>query len=309
MSESTNAYVTVVNPSEKEEIVLGAAENVAAQPEEAVEAVDAEMPEDTHDAVETMESDTIESDGEINEEKAARSRWPKSAERKVKKLSRRNREYQQRLADLEAQIASMQQGVYNQQPVELQKPSRHDFDDPAEYAEALLTHMEQRESYTKAQQEQQRYMNEQQALERQQRALLHQFAEQEEDARDRYHDYDDVVEKLAHDPEGAISVVMRDTLIQESNGTDVAYWLGQNIGEARRIANLPPYRQASEIGKIASNLSKPRRVKSKAAPPLSSTPNQAPVSGGYDMRTAERIAQQGAGAMRQWLAEQDKRRR
>ncbi len=56
-------------------------------------------------------------------------------------------------------------------------------------------------------------------------------------------------------------------LIKESEaGPQIAYWLGQNRGEASRIASLPPLQAALEIGRIEA------RVSVKAAPRFTQAP-------------------------------------
>jgi hypothetical protein len=51
-----------------------------------------------------------------------------------------------------------------------------------------------------------------------------------------------------------ITETMRDVLLDTDNGVEIGYHLGQNIAESQRIANLPDYMQAVELGKIAAKL-------------------------------------------------------
>lgn len=61
---------------------------------------------------------------------------------------------------------------------------------------------------------------------------------------------------------------MADTIRASEVGPDVAYYLGSNPSEAAKIADLPPFLQAKEIGRLeAKLLSNPPVKKTTSAPP------------------------------------------
>lgn len=81
-------------------------------------------------------------------------------------------------------------------------------------------------------------------------------------------------------PNLPVSDTMTEVLLDSPQGHDLAYYLGKNPDEARRIANLPAHRQAYEMGKIEAKISPPRQKTKTNAP----TPTS-PV-GGKEMPTA-----------------------
>jgi hypothetical protein len=101
------------------------------------------------------------------------------------------------------------------------------------------------------------------------------FGERIEAAREKFDDYDDVV----FNPAVPITSSMRQVLEESDLGAEVAYELAKDAGaEAKRIAQLSPFKQAIEIGKIEARLAqveptpaqeapKPEPVVSKAPPP------------------------------------------
>lgn len=140
-----------------------------------------------------------------------------------------------------------------QQPVAqppAQTPTADQFSTTEAYAEALAVQ--------KAEQ-----LLAQRAMQQQQAQMLDAHHDREEQARDRYDDYEQVV----LNPRLPITDVMADTIRASEVGPDVAYYLGTNIKEAERISRLPPIVQAKEIGKIEAKLvDNPPAKRSTSAP-------------------------------------------
>jgi len=93
------------------------------------------------------------------------------------------------------------------------------------------------------------------------------YVEKEEDARDRYEDFDAV----ARNNNFPVTPVMAEAIKAASIGPDILYYLGSNPNESARIANLPPVLQVKEIGKIEARLEdKPLEPKktTTAPPPI-----------------------------------------
>lgn len=104
-------------------------------------------------------------------------------------------------------------------------------------------------------------------------------------AREKYPDYDDV----AQADDVPISVPMAHAILNDENGTDIAYYLGQHKDEAARIAKLNPMQQALAIGRLAAVIvEKPKPVSRAATPitPLGST-NSAVVKGDEELSMDE----------------------
>lgn len=145
-----------------------------------------------------------------------------------------------------------------QQPVAEQPkqlPSVDQFESPEAYADAL--------AIRKAEE-----LVAQREMQKQQAELLDAYHDREEQARERYDDYEQVV----LNPRLPITDVMADTIRASEVGPDVAYYLGTNIKETERIARLPAILQAKEIGKIEAKLADNPPVKRTSSAPAPITP-------------------------------------
>lgn len=146
-------------------------------------------------------------------------------------------------------------------------PPVEQFESPEAYADALA---EKKARELVAQRDAQRH----------QAQVLEAYQEREEQAREKYDDF----EQVAYNPKLPITAVMADTIRASDVGPDVAYYLGSNVKEAERIARLPPLLQAKEIGKIEAKLASdpaPTRKASSAPTPISPVTNRA-ASVAYD---------------------------
>ena len=174
--------------------------------------------------------------------------------------------------------------------------SQEQFESVEKYAEALAAQ--------KAEQ-----LLQQRELERQQAAILETYHEKEEQARDKYEDFEDV----AYNPSLKITTVMAQTIQASDVGPDVAYYLGLNPKEADRISRLSPFLQAKEIGKIEAKVAVSPPVKKPSNAPAPIQPVAARASSGpaYDttdprsvksMSTSEWIAAERQRQIRMWEA-------
>ena len=159
-----------------------------------------------------------------------------------KRLAREQRKWEreqaQRLAEQQAR-----------QPV-APPPAPDDFESAQQYAEALA---EQKARELLAQRE----------AAAQQAALLESYKDREEEARDRYEDF----EQVAYNPNLPVTDTMAQAIQASDIGPEVIYWLGSNPKEAGRISRLSPVLQAKEIGKIEAKLvSDPPTKRTSSAP-------------------------------------------
>jgi hypothetical protein len=164
-----------------------------------------------------------------------------------KRLAREQRKWEreqaQRLAEQQAR-----------QPV-APPPAPDDFENAHAYAEAL------------AQQKAQELLAQREAA-TQQAALLESYKDREEEARDRYEDF----EQVAYNPSLPVTDVMAQAIQASDIGPEVIYYLGSNPKEASRISRLPPVLQAKEIGKIEVNLTTNPPVKKTSTAPAPLAP-------------------------------------
>ena len=84
----------------------------------------------------------------------------------------------------------------------------------------------------------------------------------EDDARDRYDDFDKVAYQTPYD----CTPAMAQTIELSDKGPDLAYYLGKHPEEAERIAQLPPLRAAQELGKLELKISESPKIKHSSAP-------------------------------------------
>jgi hypothetical protein len=182
-------------------------------------------------------------------------------------------------------------------PAALAEPVSQDkFESVEAYAEALATQ--------KAEQ-----LLQQRELERQQAAVVESYHEKEEQARDKYDDF----EQVAYNPSLKISTVMAQTIQASEIGPDIAYFLGSNPKEADRISRLSPFLQAKEIGKIEATVaaSPPTKKPSSAPAPIQPVAARASGAPAYDttdprsikaMSTSDWIAAERQRQIKAWEA-------
>lgn len=168
------------------------------------------------------------------------------------------REQQQRLSEMEAQRAK---------PTELHPEDYATTDD---YAEALA---ERKAEELLARRE----------AARQQSELLDAYHDREEQARDKYDDF----EQVAYNPNLPVTEVMAQSIQASDIGPDVLYWLGSNPDEAKRIARLNPILQAKEIGKIEASMTSNPPVKKTSTAPAPIAPVTARSTGNSQFDTTD----------------------
>jgi hypothetical protein len=170
-----------------------------------------------------------------------------------------------------------------------QELSAEQFESAEAYTEALVN---QRAARLVVQREQ----------EQQRAQVMEAHAEREEAARERFDDYDNIIQN----PKLRITEVMAEVIRASDVGPDVAYYLGTNPKEADRIAQLNPFLQAKEIGKLESKVtSQPPMKKTSSAPapiaPVRSTGGK-PV--GYDTTDPRSV---DAMSTSEWIAAENER--
>lgn len=161
-----------------------------------------------------------------------------------KRLAREQRKWER---------AQKQQAVTPVVPAEL--PQQENFASPEAYAEALA---ERKAAELLAKRD----------AERQHAETLESYHEREEEIRTKYEDF----EQVAYNPRLPITQVMAETIQASEIGPEVAYYLGSNPKEADRIARLPPFLQAKEIGRIEAKLADNPPVKKSSSAPTPITP-------------------------------------
>ena len=102
--------------------------------------------------------------------------------------------------------------------------------------------------------------------ERARKAIVTAYQEREEEALDKYDDF----QQVTRNPNLSITNDMAETIMASDVGPDLLYHLGSNPREADRISRLSPLLQAKEIGKLEAKLATapPARKTTNAPAPL-----------------------------------------
>jgi len=166
-----------------------------------------------------------------------------------KRLAREQRKWERQQ---QAKLAETQAKPANA----AETPSVDQFESPEAYAEALAVR--------KAEE-----LLQQREIQKQQMAIQEAYHEREEQAREKYSDF----EQVAYNPKLPITQTMAEAIQSSDIGPDLAYWLGSNPKEAGRISQLSPILQAREIGKIEAKIaSEPTPTKKASTAPAPITP-------------------------------------
>lgn len=173
-----------------------------------------------------------------------------------KRLAREQRKWERE----QQRRAAESQTVRPSPPADL--PPVEQFESPEAYAEAL--------AYRKAEE-----LLAQREQAKQQAAVLESYHEREEQAREKYEDF----EQVAYNPNLRITNVMAETIQASDIGPDLAYYLGSNPKEAERISRMSPLLQAKEIGKIEAKLNDDPPVRKTTSAPAPIKPVTARTSG------------------------------
>lgn len=189
-------------------------------------------------------------------------------QKRINQLTWQRHETERRL---NAEIVARQQAEHRAREIEAQAqewlrrantPRFEQFQDPAQYEQAVQQHYAQHL-------EQQRKSAEEQQRAQQQMIAQAQFQQRInayiEEGTQKYPDFNEVVSNPALPPLGQVNPAVLQAILDQP---DLAYFLGKNPGEAHRIAALPPHKAILEVGKVAERLVRSSRPTSQApAPP------------------------------------------
>jgi hypothetical protein len=178
-----------------------------------------------------------------------------------KRLAREQRKWEreQQQRDAETQIVKAPSAT-----------SADQFESPEAYAEAL--------AYQRAEE-----LIAKREAAKQQSAVLESYQEREEQARDKYDDF----EQVAYNPKLPITNVMAETIQSSDIGPELAYYLGSNPKDAERISRMAPLAQAKEIGKIEAKLAAEPPVKRTTSAPAPISPVSARSTGAPALDTTD----------------------
>lgn len=230
--------------------------------------------------------EAVESDGE-EKPKSRHQRRKEQAER----LRQERDTAEARAREAEARLKEMQEQAQKTRP-----PQQDQFSTYEEYQAALSGHyaMQQLDAREQARHQKELQVSQEQVqqFEAQRRAEMAQdWQARAADAKARYADFEQVAFTAP------ISDSVAEVVMGMEGGTDVAYHLGRNPAEARRISQLPPMEAAIELGRIEARVTGPRpRNITQAPDPVSPVrPKAAAAKNPAKMTNEEYRAARAAG--------------
>jgi hypothetical protein len=237
-----------------EEVAAQAAEvDAPAEAGAADVAVPAEGAQGAQNAADQAPADTPAEKSEETPEQAEKRREGRRVGRRLDAAYRRAAEQQARADLLERQLNELKPKATQDSGA----PKLENYSDIEEYATAKA-------EYAKAQANKEREAAQQsETQKRHVEALTNAWEEKTLRADGKYDDFDEIVGDIK--PMNPLMVAIMDA----ENGEDVAYYLGKNPGEFKRIAALNQIGQIREIGKLEAKL--------LAEPPKPKTPSKAPA--------------------------------
>ena len=212
------------------------------------------------DVVESPIVEEVETEGEQpkveadkqEEENDDDSSLPKGEIKRIAKLTRQKYEQQAEINKLKAELETFKA----QTAPTLQEPDISQFEDLDSYVKAQV-------KYEKELEKQQ--TQSQQAQQTQAQAIAQDWVAKVDKVRSVAPDFDAVFNNVASIEFAPMAL---EAVAQHPKGAEIAYMLGKDVGEAYRIAALPPSQQLMAIGEIAArtNVPKPKTVSTAPAP-------------------------------------------
>ena len=190
----------------------------------------------------------------------AKPKRPGGLTRKLTRLEQENANLRAQLEQRTSAPADVNRPLPQTVEASADKPRLEQFQDYESYTQALVDwRVEQRER-----------TRQQQAVQADLANKAKSYQAKAEEARQRYTDYDDVV----NDYDGPVSVNLQRALVESDLGPDVAYYLGQNIDTLEKLNTMDALNVGREIGKIEARIAAQHSNKlagskiTKAPPPV-----------------------------------------
>lgn len=239
---------------------------------------DPDEPEDDDEGVEDEseddESDESDAADDVSEpEKAEKPKGKRTAEERIAELARLRREAEKtafeaelRTLELERRLAALESGKAADAP---KKPDPKDFkygEVDEDYLSAVVDYrVEMRSAEARSAASKAAEAAEAQRLNDHYEKLV---LKGMQEGRAKFKDFDEVVNSVAFEPQLARMILDSDTAV------DIAYHLGNNIGELRSLTRMSPAERARHLGRLEAKFSAASAAKKRrtsAPPPLGSS--------------------------------------
>lgn len=235
--------------------------------------------EDTAAPVEGKTGEDVPADDLEQPESTSASDKPKPAkgvQKRLDELTRQAREAERReqaALEREARLMALVEAKDKPKPTdatEPAKPKREDFGSDEQYDDARIEfagkHAEWRVTNAyESKQKEEREKQEQASIAEQSRKVQQAYVTRVDKFKETHPDYSEVAES----PDVSVSIPMAHAIAHSEHGPALAYHLGSNPDEAKRISQLPPPVQLMELGKLEVKLtSSPAKPVSAAPAPI-----------------------------------------
>lgn len=181
--------------------------------------------------------------------------------KKPNRLQKRFDELTRQRYQLEAENRRLKEQLESNPKEETKAPNRDDFDSYEDYLDARAEYLADQK--VKSYREQEKRQELEQKRQQQQEELLSNWELSKSKAREKYRDFDEVL----NNDDAPLTEAMAYAMMESDYGADIGYYLGKHPEEAQRIANLSTARQAAELGKLELQVStKPTKPKTSKAP-------------------------------------------
>jgi len=208
-------------------------------------------------------------DSDTKKDEAGTENQPKKsrAQKRIEKLAHEKRELAKELKELKEAKADK---------TEDDDLDPYDFEDYDTYLDAVTEN-------TKADKPKEKNSNQSKADDFQK--VLDEIEVKFDDTRDKYEDFDDLVQKQPEDGGPHISLNMVEAINEVDNSGEVAYTLAKDINESIRISKLSPTKQIIAIGKLSDKLLKADEKPEPKVKKVTKAPEPINAIGGGDMVT------------------------
>lgn len=172
---------------------------------------------------------------------------PPKKSRKTRAIERATAEYKAKIADLEAKLAAKGGAVAEKKddaPKEVVRPKRADFANDEAYEDALLAWGSERAIKEKA------LKDAQAANQARFEQNIQSYAAQVEEAKDKYDDWDEVVNQDIFIGKGAQLAILE----LPENAAEVIYYLGRHPAYAAKLGEMSEHSAIMEVGRLSAKL-------------------------------------------------------
>ena len=262
---------------------------------------------------ESNEHDDEKEDEETDDEEQEVEKQPKKNgfKKRIDKLTKRNSEYEARIAELESRLngnnkQQHQVQVEAQVVEELKEPNINDFEEYTDYVKALAKYEINQENKVL------KLKSEEELIKKEAEQITAKYRERVEDAKKRYGvDKWNGLQKI----DLPLSIQMRAEIMQSEVGPDILFYLYHNLEENKKINSLTPAGQIKELTKLELKISnklaeKAHKKGDEVKEKISKAPAPVkPISSKTDGKTFKDPNKMSYQEYKVWMAERESRKK